>query len=107
MNDFLTDEVTGSLLKKLNVCYGPFNQWEKRKARKVHTDLFGTRIMTGEYYYRLRIDQNFSNDLKFSSENMERFLYALFVHRPSWETEAENEIQRQLDKAREIINKLW
>jgi hypothetical protein len=37
---------------------------------------------------------------------MERFLYIIFAHRPSWLTEAENEIQRQLDKIREIINKL-
>lgn len=102
----LSDSDLNLFLKKLNVCYSPFHNWEQRKARKKHTDLFGSEIMEGEIYHRLRIDQFFSNDLKLKRQNMERYLYAIFINGPTWETESDNEIQRQLDKVREIQDKL-
>ena len=106
MKNFLSDSDLNLLLKKLNVCYSPFHKWEQRKAQKKHTDLFGAEIMESEIYYRLSIDQYRSNDLKLKRQNMERYLYAIFVNRPTWETESDNEIQRQLDKIREIQDKL-
>lgn len=106
MNNFLSDNDLDLLLKKFNVCYSPFHNWEQRKARKKHIDLFGYEIKEKEVYYRLSIDQYRSNDLKLKRQNMEMFLYAIFVNRPTWETESDNEIQRQREKIREIQEKL-
>lgn len=106
MTTLFSDSDLNVFLKKLNVCYSPFHKWEPRKAQKKHTDLFGSEIVEGEIYYRLSIDQFRNNDLKLDRENMERYLYAIFINRPTWETESDNEIQRQLDKVREIQDKL-
>ncbi len=106
MKNFFSDSDIDILLKKLNFCYSPYRKWEQRKAQKKHTDLFGSEIMERELYYRLSIDQFRSNDLKLKKQNMERYLYAIFVNRPTWERESEIEIQRELDKVRAIQDKL-
>jgi hypothetical protein len=106
MNKFLSDVENNNLIQKLNVCYSPFHQWEQRKAQKNHIDLFGKEIMEGEIYFRLRLDLNYSNDLKLSIGSMDRFLFAIFAPRPSWEIAAANEIEKKHDEIREIINKL-
>ena len=106
MTNFLTDEQIDAQIRKLNECNSPYRQWVHRKAQKNHIDLFGMEIKEGDYYYRLNIDSSYSNDLKLSCMNMDKFLYALFAPYPSWELDAENSIKKRFDNAREIINKL-
>jgi len=48
MENSLSDSDFDLLLKKLNICYSRFHNWEQRKAQNIHTDLFWSEIMESD-----------------------------------------------------------
>ena len=100
------EEKTAEKIRILNSCYPAFSQWEQRKARKIHKDMFGEVIQEGELYFRMRIDLQFSNDLKLSIRSMDSFLYAVFGPGPYWEKDAVQIIQQKMDKVRSIMDQI-
>ncbi len=107
MNNLLTDKETNDLINKLNTCYHQFSQWEIKKAQKKHIDIFGIEINEGDFYYRLRLDVNFSNDIKLSNFSMDKFLYVIFTPYPNWEKEAEKVIIEKQKKIHQLVDKLF
>ena len=106
MNEYLSNDQINSLISKLNACYPDYFHWAKKKAQKVHTDMYRQKINIGEHYYRSKIDNNFSNDLKLSEGSMERMLYAIFANAPEWGKQAEEKIAAKQNEIRDIIKKL-
>ncbi len=84
MDNFIPDEMRCDLIKHLNIINSEFDQWTIRRAQKNHIDLFGKEIEQGDYYYRLRIDTDFCNDIKMTTYSMELFLFAIFAPSPKW-----------------------
>lgn len=64
--------------------------------------MFGEAVKQGERYWR--IGGEYSNDMKLSDASMRRFLLALFAQRPKWEKEVENDISKQAETVRRIMN---
>lgn len=107
MNEYLSNDQLNDLVRKLNACYPEYHHWSLKKAQKKHIDLFGQEINEGVYYYRARIDNNLSSDLKLSEQSMERLLYIIFINNPVWEKQAEQNIIDKLNNFRGLIEKLW
>ena len=103
---YYSEEEIADKVKILNTCYNLPFQWESRRAQKEHKDMFDVGINDGDYYFRLRIDNSFSNDLKLSYKSMERFLYAIFIPYPNWEKQANEILGERMDKLKNIIEKL-
>jgi len=106
VRDHFSDDEIPDMLRKLNFCYDPPFQWQSRKARKAHQDLFGDAVRPGERYFRLRMGGSYANDLKLSPHSMERFLFALFAPRPRWEKQAERQIDQAMADVRSIMDRL-
>lgn len=49
--------------------------WQCTKSHKTHIDCFEANISPGDYYYRFKIGENRSHDLKLSSTSMDRFAF--------------------------------
>ena len=77
MNKYIQEDKIQSLIRKLNATYPDVSQWTKRRAQKKHIDMFEQVINEGELYFRLKIDNNYSNDLKLSCMSMDKFLFTL------------------------------
>jgi hypothetical protein len=107
MDNLLSDSEREDLINKLNTCYNQYSQWERRKAQKMHTDIFGVEIREGDYYYRIHLDADFKSDLKLSINSMDKFLYAIFAPFPNWEGVAEDLIKERFEKTRELIDNLY
>ena len=106
MSEYLSDDQINDLTRKLNASYPDYFQWKKKKAQKVHIDMFGQQINDGDYYYRSKLDNNYSNDLKLSEQSMERMLYAIFANAPDWTKQAEEKISAKHNEIRDIMEKL-
>jgi len=106
MNEYLSGVRINTLLRMLNACYPDYHHWSLKKAQKKHIDLFGQQINEGTYYYRARIDNNLSSDLKLSEQSMERLLYVIFINGPEWEKQTEQNITDKLNNMRGLIEKL-
>lgn len=106
MKSFLSNDEINYLIRKLNICNSPNMQWQRKKAQKKYIDLFGKEINEGEEYFRLRLDANYSSDLKLSIFSIDKFLYAIFAPYPKWEKNDEKDIIDDFEKKRQLINKL-
>jgi hypothetical protein len=101
-----SDNEIARLIEKLNASYPVPVQWTCTRAIKDHIDLFDKKIVEGEHYYRLSMDDSRSNDIKLSHCSMERFLFILFVPRPYWEKDVDKAIDSRFEAVRQIIDKL-
>ena len=103
---FYSNDELASKIQKLNTCYDVHSLWQQRKAQKEHVDLFGQKINEGDSYFRLSIDGRHNNDLKLSRDSMDKFLYAIFAPAPNWEEDADTFLEREVEKARTILDNL-
>jgi len=94
------------LVQILNRTYEYPFQWTSRISKKEHTDQFGQTIDRGEKYWRMRMGGYYSNDLKLSAASMKRFLFLIFAPHPTWEHDAMVTLQNEMQKIRDIMNKL-
>jgi hypothetical protein len=79
--------------------------WDKVKSSKNRTDIFGDGINAREYYYRFKIGEDRSDDLKLSEKSMDRFIYVLFTTNPEIEELSRVFLKDKFDTVRNIINK--
>jgi len=59
-----------------------YDEWRSTRARKVHTDLFGETIKSGEIYYKRQCGAAWDAVIKVSQSSMERLVYALLAGNP-------------------------
>ncbi|MCG2580120.1 MAG: hypothetical protein KA296_04500 [Marinobacter sp.] len=94
-------EGTNDELSELVSCfYHELTGFRSVKARKQHTDMFGTIIECGEEYYCREVGTQFEDYVRLSAKSLRAFAEVLFRHNHGLFAAA----QERLDKRREALN---
>lgn len=98
---YYQDEELNEMLRKLNALNPRIEPWQRTRAAKEHTDLFGATIQKDEYYFKRQNGPAYKDVIKLSQISMERFLFALFSGNSDLEKLAEQVHEERMKKRHE------
>jgi hypothetical protein len=100
------DQEFGRRLQQLNaLCHG-LSKWTETRAAKEHQDEFGRTIASGDMYYKRELGGGFGNDLKFSRQTMDQFLFSLFASNELLQAMADKMVRVDQERMRELVDSL-
>jgi hypothetical protein len=74
---YQSDADLHAAVDQLNALFDPMREFKATTARKDHVDVFGVSIRARETYYKRECGGGFGNEVKVSSESMERLCGAI------------------------------
>ena len=93
-------------LKQLNALCDSMSNWSETRAAKDHEDEFGSRITSGDMYYKRELGGGFGNNLKLSRQTMDQFLFSLFGNNELLRNLADTMITIEEVRTQEVIDKI-